>query len=91
MPECPDYEEPVGIPCIIKGPGIPAGKTLKTPVSLVDVFPTILKTSGITPETKPGKSLVDFANAADDFERLVFSEYHAVGSATGTFMIRKGQ
>jgi choline-sulfatase len=85
------YEESVGIPCIIKGPGIPAGKTLKTPVSLVDVYPTILKTSGITPEAKPGKSLVDLANAADDFERLVFSEYHAAGSATGAFMIRKGQ
>ena len=45
----------------------------------------------MTPMAKPGESLVDLANAADDFERLVFSEYHAVGSATGAFMIRKGQ
>jgi choline-sulfatase len=66
------YEESVGIPCIVKGPGIPTGKTSKTPVSLIDVYPTILKTAGITPKAKPGKSLVDLANAADDFERLVF-------------------
>ena len=84
------YEESVGIPCIIKGPDIPAGKICKTPVSLVDVHPTILKNAGITPEAKPGTSLVDLANAKDDPERLVFSEYHAMGSATGAFMIRKG-
>ena len=84
------YEESVGIPCIIKGPDIPAGKICKTPVSLVDVHPTILKNAGITPEGKPGTSLVDLANAKDDPERLVFSEYHAMGSATGAFMIRKG-
>ena len=85
------YEESVGIPCIIKGPGIPVEKTVKTPVSLIDVCPTILKTAGITLQAKPGTSLVDLANAEDNLDRLVFSEYHAVGSATGAFMIRKGQ
>ena len=85
------YEESVGIPCIIKGPDIPAQKICKTPVSLVDVYPTILKNAGIKPEAKPGTSLVDLANARDDPQRLVFSEYHAMGSATGAFMIRKGQ
>ena len=84
------YEESVGVPCILKGPTIPAGKISKTPVSLVDVYPTILKTAGITPKAKPGTSLVDLANADDDLERLVFSEYHAAGSATGAFMVRKG-
>ena len=77
------YEESVGIPCIIKGPDIPAQKICKTPVSLVDVYPTILKNAGIKPEAKPGTSLVDLANARDDPQRLVFSEYHAMGSATG--------
>lgn len=84
------YEESVGVPCIIKGPKIPGGKVCKTPVSLIDFHPTILKTAGIVPEKKPGTSLVDLANAEDDPKRLVFSEYHAMGSATGAFMIRKG-
>ena len=84
------YEESVGVPCIIKGPNIPGGKICKTPVSLIDVHPTILKTAGIDPEKKPGTSLVELANAEDDPKRLVFSEYHAMGSSTGAFMIRKG-
>ena len=78
------------MPCIIKGPGIPIGKTSRTPVSLIDVYPTVLKTVGITPEAKPGTSLADLANGEDELDRLVFSEYHAMGSATGAFMIRKG-
>jgi choline-sulfatase len=84
------YEESVGVPCIIKGPNIPTGKVCKTPVSLIDVYPTILQTFGISSGTKPGTSLIDLANAEDDSERLIFSEYHAMGSATGAFMIRKG-
>ena len=84
------YEESVGVPCIIKGPNIPTGKVCKTPVSLIDVYPTILQTFGISSGTKPGTSLIDLANAGDDSERLIFSEYHAMGSATGAFMIRKG-
>jgi len=84
------YEESVGVPCIIKGPGIPIGKISRTPVSLIDFYPTVLKTAGIKPGAKPGASLVDLANVDDDFDRLVFSEYHAMGSKTGAFMIRKG-
>ena len=84
------FEESVGIPCIIKGPDIPAGKVCKTPVSLIDIYPTILKSAGINHRAKPGTSLNDIANSNDEPERLVFSEYHAMGAATGAFMIRKG-
>ncbi|MFL2844895.1 MAG: sulfatase-like hydrolase/transferase [Candidatus Puniceispirillaceae bacterium] len=84
------YEESVGIPCIIKGPNMPIGKVCKTPVSLIDIHPTILQTLGIDPGVKPGASLINIANADDDPERLVFSEYHAMGSATGAFMLLKG-
>ena len=59
-------------------------------MSLVDVS-TILKTVGIKQQKKPGTSLVDLAKAEDDPKRLVFSEYHAKGAATGAFMVRKGQ
>ena len=84
------FEESVGIPCIIKGPTFPVGKVCKTPVSLIDIYPTILKSAGIKIPSKPGTSLNDIANANDDLERLVFSEYHAMGAKTGAFMIRKG-
>ena len=73
------YEGSVGIPCIINGPNIPVGKVCKTPVSLIDVHPTILKNAGITSEAKPGTSLIELANSEDDPERLVFSEYQPWG------------
>ena len=87
------YEESVGIPLITAGPDIPKSKKIKTPVSLLDFYPTILDTAGIVPnkddQARPGKSLWKIADQKDDNGRVVFSEYHAVGAATGCFMIRK--
>ena len=86
------YEESVGIPCIIRGPKIPVGRICSTPVSLVDIYPTVLETAGLTlAEQKPGKSLVDIASNPEEEKRIVFSEYHAMGSPTGGFMLRKGR
>ena len=86
------YEESVGVPCIIAGPNIPVGKTCRTPISLVDIYPTITTTAGLKPRAeKPGQSLVKLANDSDDQDRLIFSEYHASGSTSGAFMVRKGR
>ena len=86
------YEESVSIPLIALGPNIPKSKKVKTPVSLLDFYPTILHTVGITPneddQARPGKSLWNTANEDNDSKKVVFSEYHAVGAATGCFMIR---
>jgi choline-sulfatase len=80
---------------IVTGAGVPVGKVSKTPVSLVDAYPTIMDCIG-EPMTAaegdlPGGSLWDLANSADDDERVVFSEYHAAGAMTGAFMIRRGR
>lgn len=89
------YEESAAIPMIVAGPGVPAGKTCATPVTLVDVYPTILQSAGIAPDaaekTLPGRSLVDLANAPDDPTRVAFGEYHAAGSITAMYMVRKGR
>ncbi len=88
------YEEAVGVPLIIKGPGIPAGKHVSTPVSLVDAYPTIVEAVGenTTAEERklPGTSLLHLLNG-EEADRTVFSEYHAVGSTTGIFMVRFGR
>ncbi len=88
------YKESVGIPLILSGPDIPAGKVVETAVSLIDFYPTVLHCLDIPPDTQPaphhGQSLVDLANAQDDAERMVFSEYHATASRTGIFMLRNG-
>lgn len=85
------YEESAGIPLILRGPGVKAGARVATPVSLVDAHPTILDACGVAPHPDdadlPGRSLLGDL----DPDRTAFSEYHAVGSITGVFMVRFGR
>jgi len=88
------YEEASGIPMIIAGAGVPVGKISHTPVSLVDVHPSIINwTIAEDPDAGelPGRCLFEIAMAYDDPDRVAFSEYHAAKSPSGSFMIRKGR
>ena len=88
------YEGSVGIPMIMCGPGIVRGEVVRTPVSLVDIYPTVLDCFGLKAKykdkPKPGKSLLEIAAASYDDKRAVYSEYMAFGMYTSEFMIRKG-
>ncbi len=85
------YEESSRVPLIIRGPDVPAGNTVKTPVSLLDTFQTVIESVGAdydeTDYDLPGESLWSIAEMEDQ-DRIVFSEYHAVGAKNATFMIR---
>lgn len=86
------YEESVAIPLIISGTEVPTGQCA-TPVNLIDCAPTILEHFRLRDaeiESRPGKSLYAIAAEPDEPERVTFSEYHAAGSATAGFMLRKG-
>ncbi|MDC0457000.1 sulfatase-like hydrolase/transferase [Alphaproteobacteria bacterium] len=89
------FEESAGVPMIIKGPNLPVSKKVKTPVSLVDIFPTVIDSleldKNIKDDNLPGKSLLTIANENDDYQRVVLSEYHAAASPVGAFMLRKGK
>lgn len=87
------YQEAVAIPMIVAGEGVPAGKLSATPVSLVDAYPTVLDCVGLSaaPDKVPGSSLIDLANRDDDRDRIAFSEYHAAGSPSASYMLRKGR
>lgn len=89
------FEESAGIPMIIKGPNVPKSKKSKTPVSLVDIFPTVIDSLKLdknsTDNNLPGMSLLKISNDKDDYERIVLSEYHAAASPVGAFMLRKGK
>jgi choline-sulfatase len=87
------YQEAVAVPLIIAGEGVAAGKTCATPASLADAYPTILDGVGLTAENDgvPGQSLFDLANKPDDKGRIAFSEYHAAGSPSASYMLRKGR
>lgn len=88
------YEESAAVPMILAGPDIPEGRTVKTPVTLVDCYQTIVECVGLPPLPEerglPGRSLIEVARGPDE-DRVAFGEYHAAGSVTAMFMIRKGR
>lgn len=86
------YEDSVAVPMILRGPGVPEDHVCRTPVSLVDMAPTVTGLWDLPKnDSLPGRSLVEIAAAPDDAERPVFAEYHAAGSPTGMFMFRQGR
>ncbi|MEZ5728669.1 MAG: sulfatase-like hydrolase/transferase [Burkholderiaceae bacterium] len=88
------YEESVKVPMILTGPDV-RPCVCETPVDLIDLFPTILQGVGIDPSPemadRPGRSLFELADAPTEPERPILSEYHAAGSNTAGFMLRKGR
>lgn len=86
------YRESTDIPMIAAGPGFEPGRCA-TPVSLLDLSVTLVESAGLDPaRVLPeacGKSLHAIAARPYDPERTVFSEYHAVGSNTAGYMLRR--
>jgi choline-sulfatase len=80
---------------IMAGPDIEHGGVCRTPVSLVDLAPTIIAAVGEHPYSwaidLPGRSLFDIGAELYDPKRTVFSEYHAFGSPSAAFMLRSGR
>ena len=90
------YEGSAAVPLVVSGPGVPRGKAVQDPVSLVDFFPSILEAVGAKPEPAdddlPGTSLWRLAD--DDRPARsdpVFSEYHAIYSPEAQYMLRDAQ
>lgn len=89
------YEESAAVPLIITGDDIPTDTVRNTPTTHIDVYPFIMDCVGQTgeemyDEDHLGISLFDLANGSAP-ERTILSEYHAMGSTTGAFMIRNGK
>jgi len=71
------YQEVLHVPLLVKGPGIPRGRQVETPVSLVDIAPTVLARAGIAvPEGLDGVDIARLWNEGDrELEgRYLFSE-----------------
>ena len=87
------YEEAARVPLIMTGPDVPSGVVRDAPVTHVDCYPTFLECAGEVPNEAereyPGHSLFEIAAGAEP-NRTILSEYHAMGSTTGSFMIREG-
>jgi choline-sulfatase len=85
------YESAVTVPLIMAGLDIPRGAEVETNAMLVDLYPTMLEATGAEPSPEdgrlPGESLFRLAREAPR-ARIAFSEYHAVFSPSGIFMVR---
>ncbi len=69
------YEELLRVPLIFAGPGIPRGKVVDQPASLVDLLPTVLGRLGIAaPAHLDGLDLAPAWSGAALPERLLFGE-----------------
>lgn len=89
--KCCMFEESSRIPLIVKGPGVKAGQSCGSLVSLVDLYPTIAEALDLpAPERVRGRSLLDLTQGKEEEpdRDFVFSEYHAHGMPSGMFMIR---
>ena len=87
------FEEPTRVPLILSGPGVPRGAVHGGPVSHVDVYPTIMQCVGHDrpdADDRPGVSLLELASGAAP-DRSVLSEYHAMASRAGEYMVRFGR
>jgi choline-sulfatase len=91
--KCNLYEGAIGVPLLMAGPGVPAGRVVAETVSHVDLFPTLVEGAGgqllDQDADLPGRSLWP-AIAGGARAGAVFAEYHAAGSRTGSFMVRDG-
>ncbi|WP_270728872.1 sulfatase-like hydrolase/transferase [Shimia sp. Alg240-R146] len=83
------YQESVSVPLIMAGPELPVG-TCHTPVSLLDISATIPAHFGLGFDCE-GEPLPEIAARDDDPDRVVFSEYHALGAVSAAYMLRKGR
>lgn len=87
------YRESTAVPLLLAGPGV-GRRRVATNASLVDLYPTVLAALGVplpaADADLPGANLLELA-AAPDRERAVLSEYHAVGSPSGAFMLASGR
>jgi choline-sulfatase len=88
------YEWSARVPLVVTLPGgRHAGRRVATPVSMMDIAPTLLDLGGLAAEDRTSmdaQSLVPLLDGTDRGERVVFSEYHAEKVHAPAFMVRRG-
>ena len=86
------YEPSARVPLIIRGPGVRKGAEVNTPVSLVDIYPTLMDMASLPcPDGLDGYSLEpELAGRPTVHPGWVLSEFHGTSCNTGSFMLREG-
>ena len=86
------FEGSARVPLIFAGPGIKSGQRIETPVSLVDMAPTICELAGLEKRgCFDGESLLPLAQGTTAESRgWALASYSGVTSNTMSWMLRKG-
>ena len=87
------YEWSSRVPLIFAGGPWKAGRTVREPVSLVDIMPTLLDLVGVKMHSAlpvDGSSLLPLLEGGSEPDRAIFSELHAEGVHTTCVMVRQG-
>ena len=88
------YEGAAAVPFLMAGPDIPQGQSVSQPVSLVDLFPTIVEGVGApladVDADLPGTTLWPAGQGAERPDRTIFAEYHASGCREAMYMLHDG-
>jgi arylsulfatase A-like enzyme len=75
------HQEIIRVPLIVRGPGVPAGLRIETPVSLVDLSPTILAFADVSkPPTTDGLDLTPLLRGETP---TAFDDRYLFGEASG--------
>lgn len=87
------FEGSARVPLILSGPGIQAGQVIETPVSLIDIAPTICDLAGLPPRPNfSGESLLPLARGETTESRgWALSTYCGITMNTMSHMLRKGK
>lgn len=87
------YEWSARVPLIASLPRLwPGGQCVQTPVSLLDLFPTLTDLAQApAPLDVDGRSLMPLLAGQAAQDRAVISEYHGEGVPAPCFMVRRGR
>ena len=86
------FREPSArVPLIVHAPGRFAPRRVAAPVSLVDLFATLLDLGAAPAAASDGHGLGPLLAGGDDWPHPVYGEYLAEATAAPRFMIRRGR
>ncbi len=89
------YDDALRVPLIVAGAGVPSGVIERTPVSLIDLYPTVADILGVRKAVfARGDSVLRLVRSDSSprrSHRFVFAESHLYPRITGSFAVRRDE
>jgi arylsulfatase A-like enzyme len=83
------YEGLLRVGCLVRGPGVPAGKVVEDPVSTLDIPGTVLDYAGVTPERPLHSQSLRPLRAGTGARAFAYSEWDLNASRCGVELQRR--